>query len=348
MSRLSHLPRHQFVPDFRNLGVMLRILVGVNLGLFIGALIAAHEAQEWQERLIDASVLVEPGLLGWLGVMWLLSPMLARLPVWRVYLWIACSAVCCACGVRYLLSPIVGPLDEFGWWRLIGLTLVLVIGGLTYFNSRVRALAPAIIEARLQALQARIRPHFLFNSLNAVLSLIRTDPAKAERALEDMADLFRVFMRENRELSTLQREVDLAWQYLELERLRLGERLQVEWNIDKMPDGALIPPLVLQPLLENAVYHGIEPSSQPGQVRIDIYRRGDLLNLVVKNPWKAEYEGRHAKGTRMAMGNIRERLALHYDAEASIRARVNSDSYTVHVVMPYREKENVHEITDRR
>ncbi|MDO9189761.1 MAG: histidine kinase, partial [Sulfurimicrobium sp.] len=133
-------------------------------------------------------------------------------------------------------------------------TFLLTAALLAYFNLRSRALSPALAEARLQALQARIRPHFLFNSINAVLSLIRSNPKRAESALEDMADLFRVLMADNLNLVSLEREVALSRQYLGLEQLRLGERLQVTWHIEKMPSDALIPPLVLQPLLENAVY----------------------------------------------------------------------------------------------
>ena len=106
-------------------------------------------------------------------------------------------------------------------WRLIAAVLLLA-----YFELRARALSPAITEARLQALQARIRPHFLFNSINAVLSLVRSEPARAEAALQDMADLFRVLMRDNRELAPLADEVELCRQYLDLEKLRLGERLR--------------------------------------------------------------------------------------------------------------------------
>ena len=337
-TRLNDATALPHLPDFRNLGVMLRILVGVNLTLLLATLVATAEPDAWLERLIDAALLTEPGLLAWLFIMWLINPWLQRRATTTGYIIIALAALGSACGLRLWLSVVIGPLDAFGWVRLTSLTLVMVIVGLAYFRGRTKALLPAITEARLQALQARIRPHFLFNSLNAVLSLIRTEPAKAERALEDMADLFRVFMRENRELSTLNRELDISWQYLELERLRLGDRLRVEWNTDKMPDDALIPPLVLQPLLENAVYHGIEPSSKEGLVRVDIYRSGHEVHLVVKNPWHTDYEGRHAKGNRMAMANIRERLSLHYDAEASLKARIGADFYQVHIVLPYKEK----------
>jgi two-component system sensor histidine kinase AlgZ len=205
---------------------------------------------------------------------------------------------------------------------------------LSYFNQRNRALSPAIIGARLQALQARIRPHFLFNSINAVLSLIRSDPKRAETALEDMADLFRVLMADNRELVPLQSEVDLCRQYLDLEKLRLGERLQIAWHIDNMPADALIPPLVLQPLLENAVYHGIEPAQEGGEIVINIYRSRDEVHLVLTNPYRSD--GNHHSGNKMAMGNIRERLALHFDVEAQLMSKVTENSYQVHIVIPYR------------
>jgi two-component system sensor histidine kinase AlgZ len=204
---------------------------------------------------------------------------------------------------------------------------------LAYFDLRGRALSPAIAEARLQALQARIRPHFLFNSLNAVLSLIRQEPKRAEAALEDLADLFRVVMGDNRELSPIAREVELCRQYLELEQLRLGERLKVAWRIDKMPPDALVPPLVLQPLLENAVYHGIEPRVEPGEISIDIYTTRNELHAVLRNPY--EQEGNHHAGNKMALANIRERLQLHFDAEARLDTLVREDTYQVHIVLPY-------------
>jgi two-component system sensor histidine kinase AlgZ len=204
-----------------------------------------------------------------------------------------------------------------------------------YFRLRARALSPAITEARLQALQARIRPHFLFNSLTAVLSLMRSEPRRAEAALEDLADLFRVLMRDNRDLAPLADEVELCRQYLELEQLRLGERLVIEWNVKSMPRDALVPPLVLQPLLENGVYHGIEPSAAPGVLSINIFLSRDEVHAILRNPYIAS-GARHVTGNKMALDNIRERLALHFDAEASLESRVNRDVYEVHIRIPYR------------
>jgi two-component system, LytTR family, sensor histidine kinase AlgZ len=227
------------------------------------------------------------------------------------------------------------PQTPFGLLRHMLLALALYGLLLGYFSLRAKALSPAIAESRLQALQARIRPHFLFNSLNAVLSLVRTDPKAAETALLDMADLFRVLMRSNRELVPLAAEVELCRQYLAIEKLRLTERLQVEWHLKNMPADALVPPLVLQPLLENAVYHGIEPSKMPGVVSINIFLKGGEVHAIIRNPYQAE-GGTHHSGNKMAIGNIRERLKLHFDAEGVLESRVRDSTYEVHIRMPYR------------
>jgi two-component system sensor histidine kinase AlgZ len=197
----------------------------------------------------------------------------------------------------------------------------------------MRALSPAVAEARIQALQARIRPHFLYNSINAVLALMRSDPRRAERALEDLADLFRVLMADNRTLAPIANEVELARQYLAIEELRLGDRLRVRWRIDGMPPDALVPPLVLQPLIENAVYHGIEPSDTGGEIEIDVSLAGKQLVMELRNPFPGG--GKHSAGNRMAIVNIRERLQLHFDAEASMRSEVKDGSYRVTIRMPY-------------
>jgi len=215
------------------------------------------------------------------------------------------------------------------------LSLITTAVLIAYFRLRMRALSPAIAEARLQALQARIRPHFLFNSLNGVLSLVRRDPERAEEALHDMADLFRVLMRDNRDLAPLADEVELCRAYLELEKLRLGDRLVVEWNVKSMPADALVPPLVIQPICENAVYHGIEPSSQPGTVSVNIFLSKGEVHAVLRNPYLSS-SGNHHSGNKMALDNVRERLALHFDAEASLESRVLEHAYEVHIRMPYR------------
>ncbi|HYD34116.1 MAG TPA: histidine kinase, partial [Methylophilaceae bacterium] len=182
----------------------------------------------------------------------------------------------------------------------------------------------------------RIRPHFLFNSINAVLSLMRSQPRLAETALEDMADLFRVLMADNRDLVPLAQEIALCRQYLALEKLRLDDRLNIQWQIDNMPPDALIPPLVLQPLLENAVYHGIEPMPDGGEITINIHSNRDQVHLILSNPYHPQRD--RTSGNKMALTNIQERLALHFDAEASMTSRQDRHRYEVHIVIPYYHK----------
>ena len=216
------------------------------------------------------------------------------------------------------------------WLAIVaGITGMLLV----YFELRGHALSPALAEARLQALQARIRPHFLFNSMNAVLSLVRQEPRRAEAALEDLAGLFRALMADNRELTPISREIELCRQYLDLEQLRLGDRLRVEWLTENLPQDALIPPLALQPLLENAVYHGIEPGEMPGTVSISIHVANGRLHAVLRNPYRAT--GDHHVGNKMALANIRERLQLHFDVAAELSTKVVDDTYEVRMTMPY-------------
>lgn len=331
MASISQNRRPDLLPDFRNLGVILRILVAVTAMTFVAAILQSSGWRGTLEYWFGISAQVQPVVILSLVVLGLLTGWLRRIDypaaVVSIFLIEACVAA----------SMVVATSALFGYknWDLIR-TLFFTIAAtavlLGYFNLRNRALSPALSEARLQALQARIRPHFLFNSINAVLSLVRSDPRRAESALEDMADLFRVLMADNRDLVPLAAEVELCRQYLDLENLRLGERLQVEWHVENMPGDALVPPLVLQPLLENAVYHGIEPSVEPGVVSINIYTTRDQVHMVLRNPYRRE--GNHHAGNKMALGNIKERLALHFDAEASLRTRVGDSQYEVHITLP--------------
>jgi two-component system sensor histidine kinase AlgZ len=330
--------RHAYnsaLPDFRNLGILLRIMLIVNAIALVAAVIKSPLLTELDAHILEIAALVEPLLILTLVLLYVLNGVLARLPytvgaITVIALTLALTTLLHAGAQRQLLFSVT-PVERY--WLLVGLVTAML---LCYFELRGRALSPAIAEARLQALQARIRPHFLFNSINAVLSLIRQEPKRAETALEDMSELFRVLMADNRELAPLAREVELCRQYLGIEQLRLGERLRVEWHIDNMPADAMIPPLVLQPLLENAVYHGIEPRTEPGAVSISIYATRDEVHAVLRNPYSRD--GDHHSGNKMALGNIRERLQLHFDAEASLTSRLTNDAYQVHIVMPYRKE----------
>jgi two-component system sensor histidine kinase AlgZ len=321
------------LPNFCHLGTSLRAILAVEAGALFAALAGSAELAGGLALFAERSVLIQPALLLTLLALCLASPLTRKLPyqggMAALFLIAIAAPGLASFSLHWLLpgSQILTPVQTAAFSAaLAGLLLV-------YFHLRGKALSPAVTEARLQALQARIRPHFLFNSLNAVLSLVRTEPRRAERALEDLSELFRALMRENRELTTLQDEIDLTRAYLGLEQLRLGERLNVAWHIDKMPPDALIPPLVIQPLVENAIYHGIEPSREPGEISLNIYRSGDAVHIVIRNPY-AENASRHA-GNKLALANIRERLALHFDLDATLKSQPMGAVYQVHITLPY-------------
>jgi two-component system, LytTR family, sensor histidine kinase AlgZ len=332
MASINQNPVAALLPNFRNLGVMLRVLVIVTALTVVAAMLKSSSWSSLLQQWIDIAAVVQP--IAILSVLLLgaanswLHKLEYRLAVVLIVLAeLAVTLLVLRFGALILDTRMADAGRDAFFAAATTLTLI------GYFNLRNRALSPALTEARLQALQARIRPHFLFNSINAVLSLIRAEPRRAEAALEDMADLFRVLMADNRDLAPLENEVELCRQYLDLEQLRLGERLQIEWHVDNMPKDALMPPLVLQPLLENAVYHGIEPSIEPGVISVNIYHVRDQVHMVLRNPYRQD--GNHHAGNKMALDNIRERLSLHFDAEASLQTRVGDSEYEVHITIPY-------------
>ena len=216
-------------PDWRNLGVVLRTVLLVNA---LAALALLARNRSWDALLLDAMEMaarVEPALLMSLLLLYLAAPLFARLPVRAGWALVALCALVCTLLAEAMTGWAIE--DMKAWpvrealWALLASAAAMV-----YFTVQERALGPAIAQARLMALSARIRPHFLFNSLNAVLGIMREDPRRAERALEELSDLFRVLMRENRELVTLGEELALCRQYIELEKLRLGDRLGVVWQ----------------------------------------------------------------------------------------------------------------------
>ena len=320
------------VPDFRHLGVMARVLLAVNGAALVGSLYATPELASALERFVQAAAFLEPLLLIELVALFALSPWLARLSYAPGCAAVVAVVVALAGLYHAAASSLTLDLPP-SLTRTLLLAALLSASMLAYFRLYTKAFSPALAEARLQALQARIRPHFLFNSLNAVLALIRRDPRRAERSLEDLADLFRTLMSDARQFVRLADEIALLERYAEIEHLRLGDRLRITWELDTAPPDALLPALVLQPLLENAIYHGVEPGTAAGDVLVQIERRGDRIHAVIENPY-IEAEQRRA-GNRMALDNVRERLALFFDAEARMETRVDAGRYRVEIEMPY-------------
>ena len=333
MASIRHFPATHPLPDWRNFGVMLRVLLGINLLALAVAFIQSPGLADWMARYVEMAALVEPLLLLALGALAALRDPLRRLPLRLGQL----VVVVVAGGLAYaqnLFWQSLGFGDSGNALRPVVLAMAATVVLLGYFELRARAFSPAQAEARLAALNARIRPHFLFNTLNAVLSLIRARPQQAEAALESLSDLFRAAMRDPGEMISLADEIALGKQYFELERLRLGERLAVNWQIGAVSMDLPIPPLMLQPLLENAVYHGIEPLPEGGTVSVSITRRGDELRIAIANPNAGQSQ--HAAGNHIAVANIRERLALYYDLEARLEIEVGEQFYEVRIFLPCR------------
>ena len=319
------------------MGVAARILLLGNIAGLAAALIQSRDTVQFAFQFMELAAALEPALLLSLVSLYALAKWLSRLSYpWSVaaVMLIAAAWTAVVLNAGLFLGNAITPFGLARAWILCALLTAFL---LAYFFWRKRAYSPALTDARLQALQARIRPHFLFNSLNAVLSLIRSDPKRAEETLEDLAELFRALMQDNRRLTTLADEIALCRQYLNLEQLRLGERLRIDWDIATMPEDALVPQLLLQPLVENAIFHGIEPGMEPGTVRICIARDRNTVRLLLTNPYHPDYQ--HRAGNRMALANIRERLALHFDVEASLHTEVAGDRFEIRIVLPYRRTE---------
>lgn len=326
-----------FLPDLCALRPLFALVLGVQV-LAVVLTLAQGEisANLWSEFSIRSLFILWIALPAALAICQL-RPLLAKLsPLWVGLLcWLLILAL--AGGVTALadwLSIIQNPRELL--IRTLGITgiLSLVLLRYLYENHQRQQRAHAESRARLQALQARIRPHFLFNSLNTVISLIGENPQKAEEVLYDLSDLFRAALADGGQLSTVQRELELAHRYLEIEQQRLGARLKVTWDVDNLPPSTPMPGLMLQPLLENALYHGIEPAPEGGEIRVyGRYREGTVA-LAISNSLPGEVARSGRKGNQMALDNIRQRLALHYGDRAGLSTGLVDGLFQVRVHFP--------------
>ncbi len=327
------------LPDCCNTGVALQILLAANVALLLYALAVSTSVSATLTRALMGASVLEPTVLFTLIIVcavrrW--GNQQDRSTQWFLAAFVPMLIVALLClGVQHLF-PSLG--EDGGYWVASRAVLAGVVSVCLaqYFRYRTLARAPSISEARLQALQARIRPHFLFNSLNTVLGLLRTDPRRAEETLENLAELFRVFMRDTREQVSLADELETCRQYLYIEQLRLGSRLIQQWDIEAAPGDGLLPSLLLQPLVENAVHHGIEPRSEPGIVHIKITNPSERVRVEIRNPLNPEPVVR--RGNQMALSNVRERLRLLYDIEAELKTMEQDGLFVLIVEFPYRKE----------
>ncbi len=223
-------------------------------------------------------------------------------------------------------------LEVLNWTSVArNLLIAALVAGMAlrylYVQAELRRHERAELEARIQALQSRIRPHFLFNSINSVASLIGSDPELAETVLEDLSELFRASLRDVVSEVPVAEEIDLCRRYVRIESLRLGERLRVHWAVDGLPATTRIPMLTLQPLIENAIYHGIQPRPEGGEVEVRAEADGDRVRFAVSNPLAAQ--AKESAGNRMALRNIEDRIKALYGPDASLVVRRTEAHFTV-------------------
>jgi two-component system sensor histidine kinase AlgZ len=322
--------------DVCHAGLALRAVLFVHGALAIGLVFVALDATAWLALFAAASAIALPATLLWLvALCGVKKPLGAARPA-----------------MQWLAATVLGALAAFAAAQVVtallpdpGAAGLGVIGGIApplagaafaaaifhWLTLRAEARLPAETMARLAELQSRIRPHFLFNTLNTALALVRLDPARAESVLEDLAELFRVAISDGQDAVTLGEEVELAERYLAIEQLRFGDRMDVHWELSPEAASARVPRLILQPLVENAVRHGIEPSAEGGVIRIRTKVKLGRAVLSVANSVPKEAS---KPGHGMALRNVRERLALLHDVAAQFDSRREGDVYRTQIVVP--------------
>jgi two-component system sensor histidine kinase AlgZ len=337
---------NHFLPNFCNVRMVFAVVVIAELLAFIITLLSPGVIADPWSNLGLISMLVQWIALASAALLCVTRSLLSRM---------SNSAAAIASYLLVLLVTAV--VSEMAFWLMIESTLFPGLGSddhpvFLLRNLIISTVVAAVIlrhlylqfqwrqrlqseaRARIQALQARIRPHFLFNSMNTIASLTRSDPEAAETAIEDLSDLFRASLSGTSEQATLGDEVELARRYLGIEKLRLGERLLVDWQLDDLPMNAQLPPLVLQPLLENAIYHGIEPLPQGGTIHVSGRRVGDLVEITVSNPVPDTTDVSRKQGNHIAQENIHQRLAIAFGARAGLQRAADPGGYRVSIRFP--------------
>ena len=318
--------------DACHVGVVLRAVLFVEAVVGVGTMFGAMQPVEWLMRFSLLTGGVLPATLAWLISACALKTHLRKLGApyqWTAGIALGTVAGLYGCGLLAFMG-LMGP-QAAPWWASAFAGALLSAMLLTGLYWRARARTPAATAARLAELQSRIRPHFLFNTLNSAIALVRAEPRKAEAMLEDLSELFRHALADPAESVTLDQEIALAQSYMAIEEIRFGERLQVEWSIDPAAGQARLPPLLLQPLVENAIHHGVEPSAAGAQVKISTEKRGGMVVVKVTNSTPS---GVGERGNGLALANVRERLILLHDVQARFQTVFKDGIFQVRLEIP--------------
>lgn len=336
-----------FLPDFCSAPVVVTVVIIAEMFAFMTTLITRRISVSILEDLLLISLFVQ-----WIAIASVAALCYARRPLNRLP---RLRAVGMAYALLLLITLVVSEAavwllyalgrigsarpDWYAYFHIQNFTVSVLVNGLALryllakHELRQRTLSEA--RAKIQALQSRIRPHFVFNSLNIIASLMRNEPARAENAIEDMADLFRMMLSEDEQLVPVKKEIDVAKKYLALETLRLDQRLHVEWDIGTFPRKAAVPVLTLQPLLENAVRHGIEALPAGGTIGVKLWEENGNIHIRVDNPYPTKPKARVDSASR-SLDNIRQRLQSHYGDAARLEAAGADGRFSVTAIIPMR------------
>ncbi len=343
-----------FLPDFCDIRVIFIVLVMAELLAFILTISGSTSLMESFSDLALISLFTQWVSLSCLVVLCISRRYLCRLPqtaaAITAYLLILLVASLVSQAAWWSLNPELLPAEvadaRYLQFMFRNLTITALVAAITlrylYVQYQWRQQLQAETRARIQALQSRIRPHFLFNCMNTIASLTRQNPAQAEQAVEDLSDLFRISLGEASRRITLAEELEVCRQYLRIEGLRLNERLQTEWDTDKLPMDALIPALTIQPLLENAIYHGIEPLAEGGRILIRGEFNQGLCRISVENPVTEATIPGHQHGNQLAQDNVQQRLSAYHGNKGQLQIQMDEDNcrYCVTIQFPYVQVED--------
>jgi two-component system, LytTR family, sensor histidine kinase AlgZ len=314
--------------------VMLRVILAFNALALVAVVVSSPSFAAAATQFLLVAAFLEPGLLLWLALACAGKRWVARLQVPLQYVLLALYAAFSTTLMWWLARDLLFGNTQLVPFEQLLLAVVAAALGITYLmRLRQMAAVPRTQQAHLADLEQRMRPHFLFNSLNAVSALIHIDATKAEAAIDDLAALYRTLTRQPSGLCSLQDELDLAKRYLGIESLRFGERLQVEWLIAPELLRAQVPTLCVQPLVENAVKHGVEASTEPIKIVVQATKSVGRLKLKISNTLPRE-RSVNDKGSGIALGNLRERLTLVYDIAADFKAESTATEFVVTLLLP--------------
>ncbi|NJM43923.1 MAG: histidine kinase [Brachymonas sp.] len=319
-----------YVFDACHVGVILRAVLAVQGLIAVGVMFVTSDALTWIRQLAVVTGGALPATLLWLVVACALKRPLHHLPIygqWTAGMALGALAGLYGCG----MLAFVGFVQPAPWLASAIAGLLMAAALVAVLQWRAEKRRPASAAARLTELQSRIRPHFLFNTLNSAIALVRAEPARAEQMLEDLSELFRSALEEQGDATTLREEIALAQRYLAIEEVRFGSRLRITWAIDPSTLQAKLPPLLLQPLVENAVKHGVEPSAKGADVKVSAERRGSSVVIKITNTAPA---GQGQAGHGLALKNVQERLRLLHDVQASFRCTWEGSIYQVRMEVP--------------